>query len=143
MKPFVLDCSVTMSWCFKDERDDYSAYCLRLLEDTEAVVPSLWALEVMNVLLVAERRGRLLPSESEEFLGLLGLLPITIDPASGISNRVMDLGRAHGLSAYDAAYVELALREGLPLATKDESVRGVMASLGIELVRATVNGAPT
>ena len=134
MKPFVLDCSVTMSWCFKDERDDYSAHCLRLLEDAEAVVPSLWALEVMNVLLVAERRGRLLPSESEEFLGLLGLLPITLEPSPGISSRVMDLGRAYRLSAYDAAYVELALGKGLPMATKDEALRGVLASLGIEIV---------
>lgn len=136
MKPFVLDCSVTMSWCFKDERDDYSTQCLLLLKETEAIVPSLWALEVMNVLLVAERRARLLPSESEEFIGLLDLLPITIDPASGISSRVMDLGRAHGLSAYDAAYVELALRKGLPMATKDETVRGVLAVLGIEVVLA-------
>ena len=134
MKGFVLDCSVTMSWCFKDERDDYSAYCLRLLEEAEATVPSLWALEVMNVLLVAERRARLLPSESEEFIGLLRLLPIAIEPSPGISSRVMDLGRAYRLSAYDATYVELALCKGLPMATKDETVRGVLALLGIEIV---------
>lgn len=134
MKPFVLDCSVTMSWCFKDEQDDYAGHCLRLLEKTEAAVPALWALEVMNVLLVAERRGRLLPSESEEFVGLLGLLPIIVEPASGISSRVMDLGRTYGLSAYDAAYIELSLRKGLPMATKDDAVRKVMASLGIEIV---------
>jgi len=134
MKPFVLDCSVTMSWCFKDEHDDYAEHCLRLLEDGEAVVPSLWALEVMNVLLTAERRARLTPRESEEFIGLLGLLPITIDPLPGISTRVLDLGRTHQLSAYDAAYVELALRKGLPMATQDEPVRRVLNSLGIEIV---------
>ncbi|MGQ9780159.1 MAG: type II toxin-antitoxin system VapC family toxin [Bacillota bacterium] len=135
MKTFVMDCSVTMAWCFKDEEDSYAEGVLRLLENAEAVVPTVWALEVMNVLLTAERKGRLLPAESERFIGLLGLLPITIDAASGISGRVMDLGRAHnGLSAYDAAYVELALRRGLPMATKDEAVRRALATLGIPLL---------
>ncbi|NLG83486.1 MAG: type II toxin-antitoxin system VapC family toxin [Firmicutes bacterium] len=78
--------------------------------------------------------GHLLPAESEKILGLLGLLPITIDAASGISGRVMDLGRAHGLSAYDAAYVELALRRGLPMATEDETVRRALATLGVPLL---------
>lgn len=134
MKTFVMDCSVTMAWCFKDEEDPYAEGVLRLLENAEAVVPTVWALEVMNVLLTAERKGRLLPAESEKFIGLLGLLPITIDAASGISGRVMDLGRAHGLSAYDAAYVELALRRGLPMATKYEAIRRALATLGVPLL---------
>lgn len=134
MKTFVMDCSVTMAWCFKDEEDSYAEGVLRLLETAEAVVPAIWALEVMNVLVIAERRGRLLPAESERFIGLLGLLPITIDAASGISSRIMDLGRAHNLSAYDAAYIELALRRGLPMATRDEAIRRALAALGIPLL---------
>jgi len=134
MKTFVLDCSVTMAWCFKDEQDPYAEGVLRLLQTADAVVPAIWALEVMNVLLVAERKGRLSPAESEKFTGLLSMLPITIDSAPGISSRVMDLGRAYNLSAYDATYIELALRKGLPVATRDEAIRHALNTLGIPLV---------
>lgn len=142
MKRIVVDCSVVMSWCFEDEADDYSDSVLDLLAGAEAVVPSIWPLEVANVLLVAERRKRLKEADSAQFLKLLGELPITIDHES--SNRALSdilfLGRQQGLSSYDAAYLELAMREGAALATKDEKLKKASKKCGVQLVKITLPG---
>lgn len=133
MTRFVLDCSVAMAWCFEDECDSFADAALEALVESEAWVPSIWPLEVANVLLVAERRGRLAPADSARFLELLGGLPIVVD-ASGpraVHGPVLELGRRTGLSAYDASYLELAMRLGAPLATRDDRLRAAAAANGV------------
>jgi predicted nucleic acid-binding protein len=120
---FILDCSVTMAWCFEDEADRYSDRVLAALADGTVVVPSLWPLEVADVLLVSERRGRLRAEDSRRFLAYLARLPIAVDASIADAVDLLALGQAHGLSAYDAAYLHLAIRERLPLATRDRTLR--------------------
>ena len=118
----VLDCSVAISWCFSDESNTYADAILVLLtEDAEAFVPGIFWLEVVNVLLVAERRQRITPAEIAEALLLLRSLPISVDSflIQESLNTTLAIAREEGLAAYDAAYLELALREGLLLATLD------------------------
>ncbi len=121
MKPFVLDCSVAMAWCFEDEAAGYADRVLKKLATREAVVPAIWPLEVANVLLVGERRKRLTKADSSRFLELLQGLPIAIDlqAASRAFGDIMSVARSLTISAYDASYVELAMRVGLHLATLD------------------------
>ena len=118
-KNFVLDGSVTMVWGFEDEADEYAEAILERMPDLQAHVPSLWPLEVANALLVGERRRRITSAETARFLAILGAFPITVDDQT-IAHTwtdTMHLARAHNLSSYDAAYLELAIRLGLPLAT--------------------------
>ncbi len=119
--PFVLDCSMAMSWCFSDERTDYSDRVLASLQVDEAIAPSLWILEVLNVLLVAERTKRLKEADSSRFLQLLSELPISevAQSSENESRMILTLARQHNLSSYDASYLELAIREGVPMATQD------------------------
>jgi predicted nucleic acid-binding protein len=133
---FVVDASVVMAWCFEDESDRYADSVLDLLVDFEAIVPSIWPLEVANVLLVAERRKRLTEAASLQFVKMLRELPITIDHESSerAFSEILFVGRQQGLSAYDAAYLELAMREGTPLATRDEKLRKASEKCGVKLV---------
>ncbi|MDQ7840642.1 MAG: type II toxin-antitoxin system VapC family toxin [bacterium] len=134
---FVLDTSVTMSWCFEDEATPYTEATLDRLQGATAVVPSIWPLEVANVLLSAERRGRLTEAQSTRFIELLGALPIVMEQPSvdRVLGAVLLLGRQHALSAYDAAYLELAARHGLPLATRDERIVTAAAAIGVKMVQ--------
>ena len=137
MSRFVLDCSVAMAWCFEDESDGYADAVLDRLDNGTAVVPSHWPLEVANVLLVAERRGRLKEADSTRFLELLGALPIEVDsetPARAFG-AILSLGREHGLSSYDAAYLELAMRESVPVASLDQPLRLAAEGSGVSLLR--------
>lgn len=122
---FVLDASVTLAWCFEDEANAQALDVLDLLGEGAAVAPTLWVLEVGNALLGAERRGRLTQAESQYFLELLHGLPIQLEetPKTVAWENVLSLARIHHLSAYDAVYLELALRLNLPLATLDEHLR--------------------
>lgn len=132
---FILDCSVAMSWCFADEGDDYTDGVLNRLRSENAVVPTVWSLEVANVLLVGERRKRLTEAQSAHFLKLLDDLPIRPDdPGAAKIAQVVGVGRAHGVSAYDAAYLELAARLGLPLATRDLGLAVAAAGLGVSVL---------
>jgi len=133
---FVLDCSVTMSWCFEDETDEYSPSILRQLDESESAVPWIWTLEVANALLTAERRGRLSEAETSRFLGMVQGLPIMVDaaPPARTMDEIVALGRRHNLTSYDAAYLELAIREGLPLATIDERLRDAAARVGVPIL---------
>ena len=136
MKRIVLDASVTMSWCFPDESNSYAASVLDTLPSSQAVVPWLWPLEIANVLLAGERRGRLSETDTTRFLSLLESLPIQIDrtPPSPVMEDILRLGRKHGLSAYDACYIELARREGLALATIDDQLRTAAERMGLCIV---------
>lgn len=137
MKRFVLDCSVAMSWCFDDETSEYTEAVLDLLKTAEALVPTLWPLEVTNVLLVAERRKRLTEAQSIQFIDLLGDLPIHVhEESSGRAfTDVFYLAREHDLSTYDAAYLELAIREGIPIATRDKTLGKAAKKAGLELIK--------
>ena len=123
-QPMVIDNSVVMTWCFEDEANDYADSVLDKLAETTAMVPSIWALEVVNVLLTAERRKRLKQADSIRFMTLLSQLPIVVDHdrPEKMMKDLLVLGRSTGLSSYDAAYLELAMRNDFPLATLDKKL---------------------
>ena len=133
MKRLVLDASVTMAWCFEDECDEYADAVLGALEQGEAFVPCVWPLEVANVLLVAERRERLSAAAAAQFLTLVSGLGVEVVHDSPARNwsATRDLARRVGLSAYDASYLDLAMRVGLPLATRDDRVRAACTTVGL------------
>jgi predicted nucleic acid-binding protein len=133
---FVLDCSVAISWCLQDEDSIYANAVLTLLSSqNQAVIPNIWWLEIVNVLLVAERRQRSTSVQSDQAIRMLQSLPILIDTASmqETLDSTLKFGRDHNLAAYDAAYLELAVREQLLLATLDQKLVTVAQRLGIFL----------
>lgn len=134
--PFVLDASVALAWLFEDEASEYADIVLEHVAKGPAVVPSIWPLEVANGLAVGERRGRLTDAQVVRAAELTLELPISVRdmlPTTALGS-VLELARSLGLSAYDASYLDLARREGLPLATSDERVRAAAERLGIDVV---------
>ncbi|MBG1258540.1 type II toxin-antitoxin system VapC family toxin [Nostoc commune] len=133
---FVLDCSVAISWCLVDENNPTANAILAIMPDAEAFVPGIWSLEIANVLLVAERRNRMTQEQSSEAITLLQSLLIQVDTATDANalGATLTLGRQEGLAAYDAAYLELALRLGLPLATIDQRLAEAATRCGVDLV---------
>lgn len=131
---FVLDCSIVIAWFFADESDKYVDDVANSLAEKEAVAPSLWPLEVANALVVGERRGRCTPAQSTSFLARLANLPIALDDHTQLNawSGALPLARVHQLSAYDAAYLELAIREGLPFASLDSRMQAAAKLLGIK-----------
>jgi predicted nucleic acid-binding protein len=131
----VLDCSVTMSWLFREEFTPFAERILDEVTASRAVVPSLWPLEVGNVVLQAERRGRVSEADGSRFLALLGGLPIDVDALRGLDwlHDVVPLARETGLTAYDASYLELAARFGVPLATLDRRLASAATGVGVAL----------
>ncbi|MDP2949778.1 MAG: type II toxin-antitoxin system VapC family toxin [Chloroflexota bacterium] len=134
--PFVLDASLALAWHFEDEVSEYADRVLDRVGEDRALVPSVWELEIANALAVAERRGRLSPAgvarAVELFLELaISIHEVALESALG---PVLDLARTQGMTAYDAAYLELAMREGLPLATEDEALRAAALRVGVPLV---------
>ena len=138
MSRFVLDCSVTMAWCFESEADPYTQSVLASMPRDRALVPAVWLLEVPNVLLVAERRRRITRGDADRFLALLEELPVEVAAHDGLPGMtaVTSVGREFGLSAYDAAYVHLARHERVPLATRDRAVRTAAGRAGVRLYEA-------
>ncbi len=133
---FVLDCSVAISWCLVDENNDYANAILAMMPDGEAYVPAIWSLEVANTLLVAERRNRMTQEQSQLAIALLQSLLINVDEAtdSKAFSSIFPLGRKEGLAAYDSAYLELAIRLKLPMATLDRRLAEAATRCGVELV---------
>lgn len=133
---FVVDASVALAWCFEDEITPFTEAMLERTRLNGAVVPVHWPLEMANALLIGERRQRLTEAKAASLAHILGELPIAVDDGaiSGALTAVLALGRLHGLSAYDAAYLELAAREGLPLATRDARLRDAAARVGVPLL---------
>jgi predicted nucleic acid-binding protein len=129
---FILDASIALAWFFEDEADAYAEAVRDSMTKAVALVPALWYLEIGNALLVAERKGRTSESRVTRFLTLLTSLPIRPDheTAARAWTDTLGLARKHRLSTYDAAYLELALREGLPLATLDEPLRDALRAVG-------------
>ncbi|HJU23943.1 MAG TPA: type II toxin-antitoxin system VapC family toxin [Casimicrobiaceae bacterium] len=134
----VLDASMALSWLFERETASErrrSVAVLDSLEDLKPVVPALWQAEILNGLLVGERRGLIAVAQSMEYLARLGELPVETDDVSPVTRRelVLELGRRHRLSAYDASYLELAMRVGGPLATFDRDLAKAATAAGIEV----------
>lgn len=136
MNQFVLDCSVTMSWCFEDEKTVYSETILDLLSSgSKALVPSLWSYEVLNVLISAHRHKRMTEAQAIGFWQKLHAFSINID-GSREGNWYMDimmLAHQYKLTSYDASYLELALRENCPLATLDANLKKAAHKAGVSL----------
>ena len=138
MTVLVLDASVAVSWCFPDRRTELTTGVLHEIANGFAVVPGPWALEVGNALAVAERKGYLKPVQLEAFLHDLSELPLQVEQhtAEQSFGRTLELAREHGLSTYDACYLELAERMGLPLATLDSDLKQAAQQSSIELFEA-------
>jgi len=133
---FVLDNSIVMSWCFEDENDALAESTLERLQDDIALVPAIWPLEVGNVLLVAERRRRLSEADSVRFLAMLTALPIQAEPETPrrAMGQILSLAREHKLSTYDASYLDLTMREGVPIATLDQGLRRAAKNCRVALL---------
>lgn len=132
---FVLDCSIALSWFFKNEKDAYADSVQDSLVFTAAAVPSLWPLEVTNSILVGERRGRSTVAQATGWISLLQSLPIRVDTETSWRAwaDTLHVARTHALSSYDASYLELALRRGVPLATLDERLKDAAKVAGVPL----------
>jgi predicted nucleic acid-binding protein len=133
---FVIDASVALAWCFDDEATESSRALLDRFENEQAAVPSLWHLELANALALGERNRRITPARTSEFIALIVGLPIVVDEQT--PNRalcaVLELARSERLSAYDASYLELAMRRGIPLATKDDDLAKAARRAGVMLL---------
>lgn len=136
---FVLDASVAMCWLLLDGKPAERAYAQTVLTalqqaETRALVPGTWGLEVSNVLAKAEAKRVLTEAQSEAFLELLAALDIEADAAtfSAAFSDTLQIARRYRLSSYDASYLELAMREGLPLATLDEDLQKAATKAGVK-----------
>jgi predicted nucleic acid-binding protein len=130
---FVLDGSVALSWYFADEANAHADAIAALFPNVEAFVPALWHLEIANALVMGERRKRSTVAQAAKWLGHLSTLPVIVDGETTARAwaDTLSLARTHTLTAYDAAYLELALRLGLPLATLDRELKTACANAGV------------
>ena len=134
MKPsFILDCSVILSWCFKDEQNEYALSVLNSLEYETAIVPWFCPLEFYNVLLMAERKGRITIDEISAIVDYVARIGIFLDKGFFTWNSVnlLQIARKFVLTSYDAVYLELAMRLHLPLATLDDDLQKAAKSSGV------------
>ena len=134
VNPFVIDASMSLAWCFEEEKTPDTEWALdRVAEGAEVVVPAIWPLEILNVLLIAEQRKRLTTSQVDVFLEQLKQFAITVDipPLTVMFDRIASEARRWRLTSYDAAYLELALRRGLPLATLDDRLKKAAKAMGV------------
>jgi predicted nucleic acid-binding protein len=132
LKRFIIDCSVSASWFLKDESNEEANKVLAMLMDHEMVVPSLWPIEMANVLVIAERKKRITAADAARVVELFLSLPIEVD-LGGLQNlRVLQLlALEYGLTVYDACYLELAQRKGLPLASLDQTLNKAAEKCGV------------
>lgn len=133
MSDFVLDCSATLPWVFANEATpETDALLDELAGGRRAWVPALWHLEVANVMLGAQRRGQIDRAGVEKFMSTLRVLEIEVDDETTAVawTRTLSLGESYSLTAYDAAYLELALRRGIPMASLDEPLRKACRQAG-------------
>lgn len=138
MSRFVLDASVVLTWCFPDENAAMAQRVAGMFKQGgTAVAPSFWPHEILNALLVGEKRKRISKELMRSFLDDLATLPVVLQQSSAgtVFDRIQRLSREHGLTAYDAAYLDLALERGLPLATLDESLARACKKARVQLVQ--------
>ena len=138
MTGVVVDASTALAWCFPDETSSFADSILVSLEGKTILVPAIWGLEIANAILVGERKKRLNQSEIRRFATLLKSLPLMQDlqPVSEYMSNVLPLAREYSLSAYDAAYLELSIRRGVPLATLDGKLQKAAKQAGVTLFAA-------
>lgn len=134
---FVLDNSVVMRWYFGDGSASDLEYASRVLDSmasAEVLVPGVWGLEVANVLARAEAKGLTTEARTETFIGMLNRMEISTDSATSVQalSGILQLARRYNLSSYDASYLELAMREDLPLATLDDDLRRAAQRAGVK-----------
>lgn len=135
MNRFVIDNSIILSWCLEDEGRRYTDALLDCIGEYEALVPAVWPLELSNALLMAERRKRLTTAEVTHILSIIETLPIVIEqePPERAWTEVLSLARAQRLTTYDASYLDLAMRMGIPIATLDKALK--KAARNVEVPR--------
>ncbi len=136
-KRLVLDASVAVAWCFEDETTPFTERVLDLVvKAAEVLVPAIWPFELSNALLSAERRKRITLAQTTSLLTRIAAFPIVVEPPriTQVFDQILSAARQRNLTAYDAAYLELTLRRGVPLATLDEDLRAAATAAGIKLV---------
>ena len=133
----VIDASSVLAWCFEDEGGPEADALIEKVAAEGAAVPGMWPLEIANGLVMGESRGRIKPAESAAFVAMIEGLPIVADRATGARalHETMSLAREHRLTAYDAAYLELAMRLSLPLASGDRRLAAVAERVGVVVLR--------
>lgn len=131
--PIVVDNSIVMCWCLADESEPVADRAMQRVVNDGAVVPGIWWYELRNALVINERRGRLDTADAAAILTDLREMSIAID-RNHDDDGLMALARRLGLSVYDAAYLEVALRRGLPMASLDQQLRQAAAACGVALV---------
>lgn len=131
----VLDCSTAIAWALDEDDGERAAGVIDRLEDGAAIVPAIWPAEVANALIRAERKGRLVAELTGDAVAMIEELPVTVDDEVAVVLReVLDLARSTGLTAYDASYLELAGRLGLPLATLDRRLAAAAEACGVAVL---------
>lgn len=133
MNELVLDCSAVLAWFFEDERDKDALRLMDALGATRARVPAVWPFELANAVLVAGRRGRLKTASIAVGFEAMEALDIVVEPGKPIERILVDLARSNELSVYDAAYLALAMRLQLPLATRDGDLKRAAKANGVKL----------
>jgi predicted nucleic acid-binding protein len=133
----VVDASVALAWCFPDEASDYADSVLLALEHQTVFVPAIWPVEVTNALLVGERRKRIRPTDVRRFVELIKGINIyeDVQPVADAVSNILPLARDYSLSAYDAAYLDVAVRREIPLATLDGDLQKAARLAGIEIFK--------
>lgn len=134
---FVLDCSVTIPWLRDDHSDPYAEAVLESLENYYAYVPILWSYEVANALVTAQRKNLVSPSQTAQFLDQIRDMNIVVQTIHDLKHDhlLVDLGHSYGLTAYDSAYLKLAMVRGLPMATHDEALKKACKRAGVSLYK--------
>ena len=135
MAAVVIDASIASAWCFPDEQTDYTRAVFQavfLSSAVDSVAPRLWAYEIRNSVLMGIRRGRITKPDSEQFLVSLNELNVRLTEPESYDD-VFSLAQEHGLTVYDAAYLDLAIQEGLPLASLDGQLVRTAQKVGIQL----------
>jgi len=134
--PIVVDASVTLAWCFEDEGTPFTDFVLARLRVESAMAPAIWPLEVANALILGERRGRIGLDRIDEALDRLRSLPIvvTAEPLDVVWSSMRSIARSLRITVYDASYLDLAVRNGVPLATLGGRLRDAARRIGVPLV---------
>lgn len=139
MSLFVIDASVALAWFFEDEYSPYAEAIANLLLQGQAIAPIIWPLEMANAMLTSMRRGRFPESQALSMIDALRRLPVVLDQdiaPMALAQAALGLGATYRLSAYDASYLELAVRRGLPLATLDARLKQAASATGLPILQA-------
>lgn len=130
----VVDASVALAWCFEDEATESTDAVLERVAAEGVLVPVLWYFEIANVLVMAERRSRITPADAARLHSLLRGLPVAAEAGTPSTAALAAVARDYGLTAYDAAYLELAMRHGIELATRDTALVKAAGQVGVVVI---------